>query len=352
MALAGEVGGDEEVHTAGLSDTEPSNNREKPKKSSVSTKAQPFVAKKRRIGVREQPVFPDILLQYANWNEKQAPPLPIFLNKNLQKLNHQTAPALQKAPTTSGSKEWMLDLDDFCTKEKIPYKDKPKEDREVLKLTYNKWQGAMENWQAFEEKRDLDGIKGEYATFALEHFGYFEAQKDKVELYECWKEMKWELRVQRFENCTEFDVNNYETRMGLIRMEYRLEKKRQEEERKKKQEEEEREAKRRRLNESSRASSSGRFRAGNQDEKKSSALPCRLACGARGHCANQHGTRDGQTLWAINAPSSMFVHSAANVPTMCLSESAAQNLPNGIESWFQSRLPSKTHLHQHSLLCN
>ena len=283
----------EKHHGEKGNDTTTANTTTKTKQTSINIKAPTFEEKDRVIGMREPPVFPEVLLQYANYHHKQAVPLPIFLNDNLRLLNHETTPPLKKAPTTDGGKDWVLDLELFCLRNKIPFRGK-----DLLTLDYCQWLEAIDNWVSFEEKRDPDGMEGKYTTFALRHCGFFEAQPDKVKLYALWKETELELRTKCFEESLKFDASDYEQCMRIIRVEYKWGEQRR-------VEDEERESKRRRIGDLPRepragtsGGSSSRFPAGNREEKRPSASPCCLACGARGHRANQHGSRDGPPVWA------------------------------------------------------
>jgi len=131
----------ERIHSEHGRDSGSSGTKERSKQLSITVKAPVFEEKERIISMREPPVFPNVLLQYADYHSKQAVPLPIFLTDNLHLLNREASPPLKKVPTTDGSKDWVLNLESFCSKNKIPFKGK-----DLLSLDYCQWLEAIDNW--------------------------------------------------------------------------------------------------------------------------------------------------------------------------------------------------------------
>ncbi|KAL0057046.1 hypothetical protein AAF712_016333 [Marasmius tenuissimus] len=255
------------------------------KKSKLSVKARPFCVVKKRPGRKIPIAFPDVLFQYANYYHESAMPLALFTNNNLKKLIRDPAPKCEKQPMPDGTKEWMLNLEFFCTKHKILMGDATLDN-------YMDWVEAIDNWAAFKEKRDPEGVEGAYTQFAENHLEFFDVQEDKVELYYLWKKLELELRRRRFEEFAEFDEDEYDQEMKFLQHEKKADVKQKE-----------REAKRRRVTESRGTSW---FQGGNREEKKSSGLLCCLICGARGHKAAGHGSNNGPPRWVKVENGSIF----------------------------------------------
>ncbi|KAL0572722.1 hypothetical protein V5O48_009247 [Marasmius crinis-equi] len=267
----------------------PLNTVEKAKDNKISLKAKRFVEKPHRLGMKTPPVFHPSLLQWANYHDKTPAPLAMFLTDNLKKLNNDSSRELKKHSLSDGTSPRILDMAAFCKRHGISQDDTTLEYTETIE--------ALENWVTFEEERDPDGAEGDYAMFALQHAGFFDAQRDKVKLHYLWKEQERELRKRRFEEQVAFDATYYDNRWSFCLLEHKQDGKRNrdDEERRKAGE---RDPKKRRMEEPVKKRGEDDPDSGDSANQHGGQAPYCLGCARRGHKSVEHDAEDGEVLWA------------------------------------------------------
>ncbi|KAL0062640.1 hypothetical protein AAF712_010477 [Marasmius tenuissimus] len=140
--------------------------------------------------------FHKYLFQVVNYHHTKAASLGFFLNRNLEKINANSAtirwdklPGHQNKDnkTRVWEKKHIYEILEI----------NPKDTHEGLK-TYADFTEAMKNLVRFEKARDPDGESGAYSTWIDKHKNFFERQEQAQELFDQWKPKELELRERRF----------------------------------------------------------------------------------------------------------------------------------------------------------
>ena len=80
---------------------------------------------------------------------------------------------------------------------------------EELCLDFGEWSEATSNFTRFQTSRDKDGDGGSFAKFWSNHFGFFDQQEDKIEMYPYWMAVELRLRNAYRSQPTTFDRSYY-----------------------------------------------------------------------------------------------------------------------------------------------
>ncbi|KAJ3817173.1 hypothetical protein F5880DRAFT_1493359 [Lentinula raphanica] len=134
-------------------------------------------------------------------------PLPIFTDENLLfiKNNLSTFKTEKILLPNTTEKLTILLLSDVIEKLGID----PLKTASNKGLSYPKFQRAAANFFRFETSRDPKGEKGNRATWTQKHFLFFTNRPDAEDTYQIWKPKEYEMRIDRQNYNTAFDINNY-----------------------------------------------------------------------------------------------------------------------------------------------
>ena len=143
-------------------------------------------------------------------------PLPFFQNKNLRYIidHAATLPTIKSNPREGESKgSFILDVPKLT----------------VLfgaetSIDFGQWHEAAANSFRFQMSRDKNGNAGTYAQWWSHHFGFFNAQEDKIDMYDAWKHLELKFRREYRTQPTQYDPQYYAAQYELCKSEYRAEK--------------------------------------------------------------------------------------------------------------------------------
>ncbi|KAK0194801.1 hypothetical protein F5146DRAFT_1132190 [Armillaria mellea] len=80
---------------------------------------------------------------------------------------------------------------------------------EELSISYSEYSKAAPNCFHFHKSQDSQGPTGPYATWWLNHFGFFSRQHDKVKNYLTWSQLELKEQLNYQSLPTTFDVMYY-----------------------------------------------------------------------------------------------------------------------------------------------
>lgn len=200
-------------------------------------------------------------------------PLPLFLNSSLEHLsvNGANVPTF-KANPKFGEKKGFTIID--CKKLLASL------GLAELKMTHAEWSEAAVNCFRFQSSRDIGGSGGGFSSWWEKHFNFFNLQKDKVVYYDAWKAMELQLRQEFYSQPTLYDPAFYAQKYGIIKTSFDLETKFQS-----------------LIPGPSKSSSSFP-----SSSSKSSATPCCVLCGERGHTLFSHAGSTSSSKFADGRP--------------------------------------------------
>ncbi|KAJ3709867.1 hypothetical protein C8R42DRAFT_598012 [Lentinula raphanica] len=143
-------------------------------------------------------------------------PLPIFTDENLLfiKNNLSTFKTEKIYLPNTTEKTTILLLSDITEKLGI---DRAKTTSSEG-LSYPKFQRAAANFFRFETERDPKGKEGNRLKWTQSHFLFWMNCPDAEDTYHIWKPREYEMRVDRQNYNTAFDINNYCLAWNRIQM--------------------------------------------------------------------------------------------------------------------------------------
>ena len=93
-----------------------------------------------------------------------------------------------------------------------------------MSIDFGQWHEAAANCYRFQMSRDKDGNAGTYARWWSHHFGFFNAQEDKIDMYDAWKQLELKFRREYRTQPTQYDSQYYVAQYELCKSEFRAEK--------------------------------------------------------------------------------------------------------------------------------
>ena len=143
-------------------------------------------------------------------------PLPFFQNKNLRYIIDHAAilPTIKLNPREGESKgSFILDVPKLTSLFGAE-----------MTIDFGQWHEAAANCYRFQMSRDKNGNAGTYAQWWSHHFSFFNAQEDKIDMYDAWKHLELKFRREYRTQPTQYDPNYYVAQYELCKSEYRAEK--------------------------------------------------------------------------------------------------------------------------------
>ncbi|PBK79668.1 hypothetical protein ARMGADRAFT_950564 [Armillaria gallica] len=143
--------------------------------------------------------------------------LPFFLNVNLQWFidKRATLPTTKTNPQVGESKgSFIIDVEKAWSFLLCSTKE--------ADMTYGQWHEAADNCYRFNAGHDKVGENGPYAKWWEQHFGFFDAQIDKIEQYPAWQSLEKKLRKAYRSQPMTFSRDFYAEEYRMAKLEHRM----------------------------------------------------------------------------------------------------------------------------------
>ena len=91
-----------------------------------------------------------------------------------------------------------------------------------MSIDFGQWHEAAANCYRFQMSRDKNGNAGTYAQWWSHHFGFFNAQEDKIDMYDAWKYLELKFRREYRTQPTQYNSQYYAAQYELCKSEKRM----------------------------------------------------------------------------------------------------------------------------------